>query len=152
MLTEIEGILNSRPLCPLYNDPDDSTALTPAHFLIGRPLTLIPESNLEDVPESRLNKFQRLQALLQHFWRRWQAEYLNELQTRVKWRQQSNELLKIGSLVLIKMDNVPPFHWPLGKVTSLFPGKDGIVRVVEVRVHDNLLRRAVTKVCVLPLE
>ncbi|GFX95068.1 integrase catalytic domain-containing protein [Trichonephila clavipes] len=32
---QIEGILNSRPLCPLSNNDDDFQVLTPAHFLIN---------------------------------------------------------------------------------------------------------------------
>lgn len=34
-LAQIEGYLNSRPLCPMTSDPTDLTALTPAHFLVG---------------------------------------------------------------------------------------------------------------------
>ena len=38
VLSQIEACLNSRPLSPMPNDDDGIEALTPGHFLIGRPL------------------------------------------------------------------------------------------------------------------
>ncbi|CAH2087261.1 unnamed protein product [Euphydryas editha] len=48
-LTQIESILNSRPLTPLSSDPLDFSALTPAHFLIRRPLTSVPYPQLTEI-------------------------------------------------------------------------------------------------------
>ncbi|GFT65542.1 integrase catalytic domain-containing protein [Trichonephila clavipes] len=54
---KVEGILNSRPLTPLSSDADNFDVLTPGHFLIGRPITSIPEPNLIDVNENRLTRW-----------------------------------------------------------------------------------------------
>jgi len=47
---EIESILNSRPITTLPSDPNDLLVLSPAHYLIGKPLTTLPEGNLTNVP------------------------------------------------------------------------------------------------------
>ncbi|XP_046145604.1 uncharacterized protein LOC123988890, partial [Osmia bicornis bicornis] len=71
LLAQIEAILNSRPLEPLSDDPDDLSALTPGYFLIGSPLNAVPEPTLLDVSVNRLSRWQFLQQRLQQFWRLW---------------------------------------------------------------------------------
>ncbi|GFW66528.1 zinc finger MYM-type protein 1 [Trichonephila clavipes] len=46
---QIEGILNSRPLCLLSNNDDDFQVLTPAHVLINRSLNSLEEPNLTKI-------------------------------------------------------------------------------------------------------
>ena len=150
-LTQIEAILNSRPLCPLTSNCDDPVPLTPAHFLIGKTLTSIPEQDVTMIQENCLSRYQRLQQIIQHFWCRWNKEYISELQTRVKWKQKSQNLLKVGSLVIVKQDNMPPLKWNVGRVVQLYPGADGIIRVASVRLNDSVVKRAVTKLCILPI-
>ncbi|GFS92971.1 integrase catalytic domain-containing protein [Trichonephila clavipes] len=84
-LTQIEACLNSRPLTPTSNDPNDLSALTPGHFIIGRPLTSIPEPNYVDSNNSCLTRWQQIQNLVQQFWKSWHKEYLTRLQQRPKW-------------------------------------------------------------------
>ena len=43
LLTQVEACVNSRPLTPLTDDPNDLTALTPAHFLVGESLITLRE-------------------------------------------------------------------------------------------------------------
>lgn len=60
ILVQIEGILNSRPLFPFWNDPNDLTPLTPAHFLAGKPIANVPDSTLNHIPHNRLDTYQYL--------------------------------------------------------------------------------------------
>lgn len=43
LLTQIEAVLNSRPLSSLSDDPEDLNALIPGHFLRRSALRTIPE-------------------------------------------------------------------------------------------------------------
>ena len=79
LLAQIEACLNSRPLTPLSNDPDDLQALTPGHFLIGRPLQALPDSVDTSKSLSLLKRWQLCRNLLSHFWKRWSAEYITHL-------------------------------------------------------------------------
>ncbi|XP_028042609.1 uncharacterized protein LOC114252313, partial [Bombyx mandarina] len=82
LLTRVEAVLNSRPLCPLSSDPSDFEPLTAGHFLIGRPLTALPEPSFVDRPLSALKRFQLIQALSQRFWTLWTKSYLHTLWLR----------------------------------------------------------------------
>lgn len=46
ILTRIEACLNSPPLSPASDDPNDLNPLTPGHFLIGAPLMTPTEPNV----------------------------------------------------------------------------------------------------------
>ncbi|CAK1598079.1 unnamed protein product [Parnassius mnemosyne] len=107
LFAQIEAILNSRPLCPLSPSPNDFQPLTPAYFLIGRPLTSIASPSFVDINSGRLDRFQRLEQVRQHFWQRWTREYIAELQQRTKWRAKCRDL-QLNDLVLIKEENSPP--------------------------------------------
>ncbi|XP_072757728.1 uncharacterized protein [Anoplolepis gracilipes] len=85
LLTQIEAVLNSRPLCPLSDDPDDLTVLTPGHFLIGTAPTVLPEPSLEHVNCSRLSRWQLLRQMLESFWSRWSKECLQRFHDTSKW-------------------------------------------------------------------
>lgn len=152
VLIQIEGILNSRPLTPLSSDPNDLIPLTPSHFLIGRTITMLPNSKVDaDKPGQIciLPRYQRVQALASHFWNRYQVEYISELQKRFKWQRPGGEL-HVGDLVVVKDDRLPPNRWLLGRISKLNPGCDGIARVADVTTSTGILRRAYNRLCVLP--
>lgn len=76
LLTQIEAVLNSRPLCPLSDDAIDLDALTPGHFLISEPLITIPEPSLLNGSSARLSRPQLIRQYVDRFWVRWSTEYL----------------------------------------------------------------------------
>ncbi|XP_076301671.1 uncharacterized protein LOC143219688 [Lasioglossum baleicum] len=151
LFAQIEASLNSRPLCPLSDDPSDLAALTPGHFLIGDALNVIPEPDLTDTPRSRLSRWQLLRQLIDHFWSRWSREYMQQFLTASKWQTKSPPV-RIGDLVLVRDERTPPARWPLARVTELHPGKDNITRVVTVRTATTVLKRPITKLCRLPVD
>lgn len=58
LLTQIEAVLNSRPLSPVSNDLNDTIFLTFGHSVIGRKLTSPAERDLLEIEDNRLSKFQ----------------------------------------------------------------------------------------------
>ena len=150
LITEVEAILNSRPLTPISSDPNDPIVLSPGHYLIGNSLTSLPEVNYINTPYNRLSLWQHIQKIKQDFWARWHKEYLNELNIRHRWSQGSHSIRE-GSLVLIKEDNLPPLRWLMGRVIETRPGSDGVVRVVRIKTSKGVIERNVRKLAPLPL-
>lgn len=152
LLAQIEMCLNSRPLTPLPTDPADLQVLTPGHFLVGSNLQAVPSANVTEIPDNRLDHWQRTEKQLQRIWTRWYPEYLAQLQTRANKGCKSPVNLQLGRIVVIKDENLPPAQWPLGRITKLHPGKDGIVRVVSMKTAaaENVVRPA-AKVALLPI-
>ncbi|GFW36706.1 integrase catalytic domain-containing protein [Trichonephila clavipes] len=148
---QIEGILNSRPLCPLSNNDDDFQVLTPAHFLINRSLNSLEEPNLTKCKESNLKKWQRITKIVQLMWKFWSRNYLNQLQQRGKWMFEKNNV-KIGDLVLIIEENLPTYKWALGRIVELYYGEVKKVRAVKIKTQYSTCKRAISKICVLPME
>lgn len=151
VLTQIEALLNSRPLCWLSSDPAEPLALTPAHFLTLTPLQSLPVNDETDKPINRLTRKELLDQIVQSYWKRWFQEYLSGLQSRQKWNTPSCPV-KPGLLVVIHQDSVPPLQWPLGIIEQVFPGKDNVIRVATVRTRDGVYKRPVIKLCPLPTQ
>lgn len=150
LLCQIEACLNSRPLCANTENPTDLTALTPAHFLVNTDLLTIPEPSIIEINPNRLNHWQKIQQMRQCFCKRWQSDYLSQLQQRPKWQIELPNL-KIDELVLVRDDRLSSSQWPLGRIIEIHPGNDGCVRVVTVKTSTGTYKRNITKICRLPI-
>ena len=148
ILTQVEACLNSRPLIALNSQSQDGiTALTPAHFLIQRPAHAYPDESITSEP-SLNRRWSLTRSILHHFWRRWSAEYLQQMQKITKWRK-PNPNLMVGDIVLVKEDHTFSQQWPMARVIATHPGRDGLVRAVTIQTGTSKYKRPVVKLSLL---
>ena len=148
VLVQIEACLNSRPprVIRHYND-EGIEVLTPGHFLIGRPIEALPDS---DISYRKLRRWHIIlcEALVRHFWKRWQSEYFTSLNKFSKWRR-PHKNLEVGDIVVMREDNIIPTQWPIARIVETHQGQDGLVRAVKVRTKNGIYTRPITKIALL---
>ena len=145
LLQEVESCVNSRPLTYVGDGLDSCRALTPNHFLLGR-TSHKEKINLSSVPEIDTQQLVRLfenhSETLSNFWVAWREEYLKNLPP-FKGKASENEI-SIGKVVFIE-DEGPRLGWPLGIVKSVYPGKDGLIRKVDLKTSRGIVSRPVQR-------
>ena len=147
VLTDIEAVLNQRPLSYHSTDPFDPAPITPSELAIGRNLRELPP--VQDSGKVTVSKrYKYLQKVLTHFWNRWSKEYLPKLQTRSKWQLEKRPL-KLNDVVLITEENTSRPSWPLGRVVELYPSRDGLIRTVKLKTQKGYLVRPVQRLHLL---
>jgi len=147
-MSEVEWILNGRPLTPVSSDPKDLNPLTPNHLLLLGANPNLPPGVFSKKEMYSKQCWHQVEYMADIFWRRWLKEYLPTLQERAKWTK-PRHCLATGDLVVIVDDNVHRGKWPLGRVTEVFMGKDGNVRSAKVKTATTILIRPITKLCFL---
>ena len=141
--TEIERILNDRPITDVSTDPKDLSALTPSMLLNGVVETFLP-ADVCSKSDLYRRSWRKGQILADRFWSRWLSEYLPMLQPRQKWFGVAPNI-NVGDLVLVKDDSVKRGCWPKAIVDECYPDADGLVRRVRVRTANGVLLRTFAK-------
>ena len=154
-LTEVEAIVNSRPIS--YLSSETANAI-PLHRVLSLPdgtgaTTDIADEDFILSSEDLNARAQSLTRALEDYWIRWREEYL--LQLRERYHAADNTGVPrapiLGEVVLVHDENHPRTLWKLGRVTS---GDDGQIQgaVLEVATNGRLstLRRPIS--CLYPLE
>ena len=147
VFAEVKSLINSRPLGYPSNDPNNLQPLMPKNLLLGRASSCAPQGPFEEVQNPR-KRFEFVQSLAHHFWRRFIREYVPTLKRRSKRRTKGRQI-KVGDVVLLVDFNVPRGKWELALVKEVYPGTDGVVRNVLVKTKVSELRRSVQKCCVI---
>lgn len=148
LMAEIGACMNTRPICPMSNSHNDTEFLTPAHFMIGRAMNIVPEPSLIDTNQWKLDRWQQVQRIFQQFWKLWSTDYLLDLQKRNKWKLRCRNMTT-GDVVLLIDKNHPPCKWVKGIIEKTYPGKDGLIRVVDVRTAYSRYRRGINQLVYL---
>ncbi|CAI5694724.1 unnamed protein product [Oreochromis niloticus] len=139
---EAMSIVNSRPLTvDNLNDPNGPEPLTPNHLLTMKPTGALPPPGTfirEDMYARK--RWRHIQYLAEQFWNRWRREYLSNIATRQRWHIPRRNL-KVGDIVIERMDDLPRNEWRLARVEDTVADKDGLVRKVKIRLGDQKMKR-----------
>ena len=142
-LFEVEACINARPLTYVG---ESCQPLTPSHFLLGRS-SPFETTQARDTPKNRNEftaKVKEHGLALDHFWHIWSEDYIRNLPSLGNGRSKND--LSVGTVVLIREQGMPRLKWPMGLITKLLHGKDGLVRAVALKTVNGELLRPVQKI------
>ena len=148
LLVEIEGIINGHPLTHVSLDHCDDEALTLCHFLLGSSSVAAPPGRFTITDTNMCKSWRASQALADQFWQRWVQEYLPDLIRHSKWNMRTTPPA-VDDIAIIVDRGPPRNRWTKGRIVTVFPGKDGIVQVVDIKTAIGTFRRAVSILCIL---
>ncbi|GFT09698.1 transposable element Tc1 transposase [Nephila pilipes] len=114
-----------------------SPIILPSKHLADIPLNNV--SDLDQIEKTNIVlRWRYIQKVRENLKQRFKREYLGFLRSSVTKRE---DKINVGDIVLIGTDDKKRLHWLLGRVLELFPGKDGIIRLVKLRTEKgNVLR------------
>jgi hypothetical protein len=137
----VEGIMNDRPVDFISTDTGDLEPLTPAHFLSG---PRVQEEAFQELERGTRfsRRWRHLNLVREQYWKRFLREVKPAMGLRNKWRKALPPLV-VGDVVVALVEKNENGRWPLGLVTECYPGPDGLVRVVKVRIQGKEFRRHV---------
>ena len=140
------AIANERPLSARSFGVSDFLAVTPRDLLLGAsPLLAKGEDwqvGTEEDMEARLDeRVAMVERKVQKWWNVYSQDVFPLLVPFRKWKD-SAAALDFGAIVLVQYkQKFARDRWRLGRVLQLLPGRDGLVRSVEVGLRD--MRRGV---------
>ena len=135
ILTEVEAMVNSRPLTQINDEISELGYLSPASFLIGRPLMNMPvipvKSSEKSLRKKELNKLMVMQnQTLNQLWKTFKEEYIRNLGTVPKVVTKE-DCVKDGELVHVIAPRFPRCKWRLGGVSTKLYRNQKLVLIIK---------------------
>ena len=143
LISELNGMLNSRPISYVYDTVGEEEPITPSRLWCGKNITMFPpfyEARFDGGdPEICNKRLKYLDKVLTHAWKRFSTQYISSLSESHLSRNlpQSGRQPKVGEVVLIKNEMLPRGRWKVARVSKLTPGRDGVVRRVELKLPQS---------------
>ena len=156
LMTEVEAIVNSRPLTvETISDPQNLIPLSPSNLLTMKSRVIMPPPGSFVRPDLyNRRQWRRVQHLADEFWSRWRKEFLSTLQARSKWTIKKRNF-KINDIVLIQTDATRN-SWPMGRILEINKDENNIVRSVKLLIGkkgssftSRILERPISKLVLL---
>ncbi|GFU03088.1 DUF5641 domain-containing protein [Nephila pilipes] len=145
-----EGILRLKSR--LINEEESKYFISPI-ILPSKHLADIPLNNISDLDQiEKTNivlRWRYIQKVRENLKQRFKREYVGFLRSSVTKRE---DKINVGDIVLIGTDDKKRLHWLLGRVLELFPGKDGIIRLVKLRTEKGNVLRPIQRLYPLELK
>ena len=117
-------------------------------FLFGTAGGCSVPTSVDSTDFSLRKRWRYVQRLIQHSWRRWMREVVPALNNRPLWQPERRNV-QVSDVVLVISEDTPRGQWPIGRVTKVFRGTDGHVRVVKVQVGERRFTCPITRLCSL---
>ena len=152
LLKEVQVRVNNRPLTYTHSDDPCLDPLTPNHLLRGRRINVLPsvvllqeEDPMYNDPERLQLGYSQLSQMIERFKKCWREEYLTALREK-HLTVTNNQVVpvKVGDIVLVECTTHRE-HWPLARVTKIFPDPRGQVRAVEILLDGQLTIKTLNK-------
>lgn len=150
ILTDIELLLNNRPLTTAPTDANEIAALSPGDLLYGlKTKPPLPDTkrrafdpeNSDAIVLSKRWKHQ--QSIINAFWKRFHKEYLEYLRSAHRRTPTASHSIKIGDVCLLEDPAPSRAYWPLARVLALEGGanSDGRRRTCTIKLQSGQVVR-----------
>ena len=146
-LLEVANLVNQLPIGRIPNDPDDGAYLCPNDILLGRATNTVPQGPFRHT-ENPHHRFEFCQKIVDSFWKKWSRDVLQSLVPREKWNAEKRNVA-VDDFVIMADSNAVRGRWNMGKILQVFPGEDGLVRNIQVKMASGTYMHPITKICAI---
>lgn len=146
-LVEVANLVNQRPIGRIPSDPDDGSYLCPNDMLLGRASSTVSQGPFRHTKNPR-HRVEFVQRIVDSFWTRWTRDVFPSLLPRKQWHAEKRNV-RVDDFVIVQTSNAIRGTWNVGRVVSVYPGKDGRVRNVKVKTRSGEYERPISKIAVI---